>query len=80
MILEKLRQLNEDMLVIRKNDKKEVKKQKAIQKTLQDDKCFFKMTRDQAYVVLRDLGIEEGALRAIYLGLIDSDHIEQTEN
>ena len=74
MILEKLRQLNEDMLAINtnKDDKKEIKKQKTIQKMLKDDRCFFKMTIEQSYGVLRDLGIEEGALRQIYLELIDS--------
>ncbi len=55
-----------------KDDKKEIKKQKTIQKMLKDDRCFFKMTIEQSYGVLRDLGIEEGALRQIYLELIDS--------
>ncbi len=73
MILEKLRKINEDMLVLYKDDKAKTKRQKSIQKVLNDDKCFFKMTIDQSYDILRDLGIEEGALRSIYYKLIDTN-------
>lgn len=73
MILEKLRKINEDMLVLYKDDKAKTKRQKSIQKVLNDDKCFFKMTIEQSYDILRDLGIEEGALRSIYYKLIDTN-------
>lgn len=80
MILEKLRQLNENKIVLNEDDKKELKRQKEIQKMLEDDKCFFKMNIEQSYNVLRDLGIEEGALRAIYLELINATPKEEDES
>lgn len=78
VILEKLRDLNENMLALHKNDKKKVKRQKEIQKLLQDERCFFKMTIEQSYAILRDLGIEEAALRPIYLELLVSEVQEET--
>lgn len=71
-MLEKLRLINSKLLELKANDEVNFKKYALIDKILSDDKCFFKMSIEQAYAILRDLGIEEENLKAIYMELIDA--------
>lgn len=70
MMLEKLRLINNKFLEI-KTDENELKKHQLIKKVLNDDKCFFKMSIEQAYAILRDLDFSEEELKEIYSELID---------
>lgn len=70
MMLEKLRLINNKFLEI-KTDENELKKHQLIKKVLNDDKCFFKMSVEQAYAILRDLDFSEEELKGIYSELID---------
>lgn len=66
-MLEKLRILNKKMI-----EKSGSEKYLVIDKILADDKCFFKMSVEEAYAILRDLGIEDKNIRKIYLELVDA--------
>lgn len=66
-MLEKLRILNKKMI-----EKSGSEKYLVIDKILADDKCFFKMSVEESYAILRDLGIEEESIRKIYLELVDA--------
>ncbi len=66
-MLEKLRILNKKMI-----EKSGSEKYLVIDKILADDKCFFKMSVEEAYAILRDLGIEDENIRKIYLELVDA--------
>lgn len=70
-MLEKIRILNKKMIEqnIINNDKYLL-----IDKILADDKCFFKMSIEEAYAVLRDLGIDENNLRSVYIKLLDPQY------
>lgn len=70
MMLEKLRLINNKFLEIQ-TDENELKKHQLIKKVLNDDKCFFKMSVEQAYAILRDLDFSEEELKGIYSELID---------
>lgn len=70
MMLEKLRLINNKFLEI-KTDENELKKHQLIKKVLNDDKCFFKMSVEQAYAILRDLDFSKEELKEIYSELID---------
>ena len=70
MMLEKLRLINNKFLEI-KTDENELKKHQLIKKILNDDKCFFKMSVEQAYAILRDLDFSKEELKEIYSELID---------
>lgn len=70
MMLEKLRHINDKFLKV-KTDNDELKKHQLIKKILNDDKCFFKMSVEQAYAILRDLDFSEEELKGIYSELID---------
>lgn len=49
------------------------KKHELIKKILNEKNCFFKISIEQAYGILRDLGIEEKLLKAIYIQLLDEE-------
>lgn len=66
-MLEKLRILNKKFI-----EESGMEKYSVIDKILADDKCFFKMSVEEAYAILRDLGIEEESIRKVYLELIDT--------
>ena len=66
-MLEKLRILNKKFI-----EKSGMEKYSVIDKILADDKCFFTMSVEEAYAILRDLGIEEESIRKVYLELIDT--------
>lgn len=52
------------------NDERERKKFELICEKLKDDSCFLNMDIEHSYAVLRDLGIEESSVKAIYSDLI----------
>lgn len=66
-MVEKLRILNKKMI-----EKSGSEKYLVIDNILADDKCFFKMSVEEAYAILRDLGIEDENIRKIYLELVDA--------
>lgn len=70
-MLEKLRVINSKLIELYTSDEVKLKKHKLIEKILSDEKCFFKMSIEQAYAVLRDLGLREEDLKDIYSELID---------
>ena len=69
-MIEKLRHINNELIEL-SNDDYNLKKQRLIEKILSDDKCFFKISIEQAYAILRDLGLAENELKSIYMELID---------
>lgn len=71
-MIEKLRQINKKLIKLNLNNAEELKKQQIIEKILLDEKCFFKMSIEHAYSILRDLGVKESALKDTYEILIDS--------
>ena len=70
-MIEKLRALNEMLIVTSEDDLEELRKQKLIKKLLDDEKCFFKMDIESAYSLLRDLTIAEEDVEDVYCELID---------
>ena len=66
-MLETLRILNKKFI-----EKSGMEKYSVIDRILADDKGFFKMSVEEAYAILRDLGIEEESIRKVYLELIDT--------
>lgn len=69
-MIEKLRSINEDILATSK-DEETLNKHMIIKIILLDDNCFFKMSVEDAYAIMRDLGIPESELKYMYLKLVD---------
>lgn len=70
-MLNKLRELNEKQLkkYEKEGDFKNITAQKVIQQLLKPDDCFFKMTIEQAYTILHELGFDKKDYEKIYLEL-----------
>ncbi len=69
-MIEKLRSINEDILATSK-DEEILNRHMIIKIILLDDNCFFKMNVEDAYAIMRDLGIPETELKYMYLKLVD---------
>ena len=70
-MLNKLRELNEKQLkkYEKEGDFKNITAQKIIKELLKPEDCFFKMTIEQAYTILRELGFDSKDYEKIYLQL-----------
>ncbi len=69
-MINKLKELNEEILKRNLHNKKEYDKHLLIRRILKEKDCFHKLSIEQAYAILRDLHIEEENLEKIYLSLI----------
>ncbi len=69
-MIEKLRIINDKLIILNKNNKDNLKKYELIKKLLSDPDCFKKMNIESAYALLRDLEIKEKDLSSIYVELI----------
>lgn len=69
-MIDKLKNINEKLIKLNKNDKDEYEKQILISKLLKEDDCFLKIDIEYAYSILRDLGIDEKNLKKAYYELI----------
>ncbi len=70
-MIEKLRNINQKLIILNQNNEALLNKYKLIEKLLSDDKCFFKINIEEAYSILRDLQIDEKDIKNIYEDLID---------
>lgn len=67
---EKLIELNNKILELN-NGNDTYEKHVLIKKILSEKNCFLKMSIEQSYAILRDLGINENELKDVYLQLIN---------
>ena len=75
-MINKLKEINEQLIRINSNNNKELKKYLLIKEILNQDNCFFRMSIEQSYAILRDLRIPEKDLRNVYINLIDKKEIK----
>lgn len=70
-MIDKLKEINDSLIQINKNNPIEQKKYILIKKLLEDKNCFVKMDIKSAYAVLRDLKISEEHLKEVYIQLLE---------
>ena len=71
--LNEVRIMNDTMLLYLKKLGMDYRKNEIIKKILEDETCFFKMDKNDAYIVLRDVGIKNDNIDNIYSNLISND-------
>lgn len=69
-MIEKLKEINDKLIELNKDNKEELKKQILIKKILEEKDCFLKMNIEYAYAVLRDLKFSEDEIKKVYMQLI----------
>ena len=74
MQLQDIRLMNDTMILYLKKMGKSSKRNEIINNILNDDSCFFKMNKEDAHIILEDIGIEKDKINLIYSNLISSDN------
>ncbi len=67
--IEEIKLMNETMINYLKDKGLDIKRNEIIKQILQDEACFFKMSKEEAYIVLTDVGVKKN-IDEMYLNLI----------
>lgn len=73
MQLKDIRLINESMIKYLENLGKNPQRNVIIKNILEDDNCFKKMSKEDAYIVLKDIGVSEEKIDSIYLNLVSNN-------
>ncbi len=71
--LNELRLINDSNILYLKKINKSYKRNEIIKNILNDETCFFKMNKNDAYIILHDIGILDNQIDNIYQKLISYD-------
>ena len=74
MQLQNIRLMNDTMTLYLKKIGKSSKRNEIINNILKDDSCFFKMNKEDAYIILEDIGVEKDKINIIYSNLTSSNN------
>ena len=71
--LNELKLINDSNILYLKKLNRSYKINEIIKDILEDETCFFKMNQNDAYIILKDIGILSDQIDSIYQNLISSD-------
>lgn len=71
--LSELRLINDSNILYLKKLNRSYKRNEIIKNILNDETCFFKMNKNDAYMILKDIGILDNQIDTIYQKLISFD-------
>lgn len=71
--LSELKLINDSNILYLKKINRSYKRNEIIKNILNDETCFFKMNKNDAYIVLQDIGISDNQIDTMYQKLISSD-------
>ena len=71
--LNELKIINDSTIVYLKKLNRNYKRNGIIKHILDDDACFFKMNKNEAYIILQNIGISNEQIDSIYENLISSN-------
>ena len=69
---EKIKTMNKIMINTLKDNGKDFKKHQLIADILEDEECFLKMTKEEAFLIFENLNIKDEYKEIIYTELISS--------
>lgn len=75
-----LRMLNETEIIYNKKQNLSCEKNEILEKLLVDDAIFFKISKEDAYLILRKLGIPEEKIYINYMSLVSYDEYQRLIN
>ena len=78
--LSELRLINDSNILYLKKINRSYKRNEIIKNILNDETCFFKMNKNDAYMILKDIGILDNQIDNIYQKLISSDEFYNLYN
>ena len=78
--LSELRLINDSNILYLKKINRNYKRNEIVKNILDDETCFFKMNKNDAYIILQDIGILSEQIDTIYQKLISSDEFYRLFN
>lgn len=73
MELKEIRLMNESMIKYLESIGKNAQRNIIIKNILVDEKCFQKLDKEDAYMILKDIGISSEKIDYIYLNLVSNN-------
>lgn len=71
--IDEVKIMNDTMILYLKKLGMSYKRNEIIKKMLEDESCFFKMKKEDAYMILKDVGIQSENIDNVYAKLISND-------
>ena len=71
--LNEVKIMNDTMILYLKKLGMSYERNEIIRKILEDEACFFKMEKEDAYIILNDIGIQNENIDNVYSNLISND-------
>ena len=71
--IEQIKLMNDTTILYLKSIGESTKRNKIINKILEDETCFFKITKEDAITILEDIGVSKNNIETIYSDLISID-------
>ena len=72
--LEQIKLMNEIMILYLNKIGRNSERNEIIRKILNDENCFFKINKEDAYTILEDIGISKDKIELIYSELTSSEN------
>lgn len=66
--------MNDSMITYLKKIGEATQRNEIIKQILKDEACFFKIEKEDAYIILKDIGVSQEQVDSVYLKLISSDN------
>lgn len=73
MQLKDIKLMNESMIKYLESLGKSAQRNIIIKNILDDDECFKKLNKEDAYIILKDIGISNEKIDSIYLNLVSNN-------
>lgn len=70
MKLEDIRLMNDSMIKYLYSMGKSAERNEIIKHILEDDKCFQKLSKEDVYIILKDVGVSDEKIDSVYSNLV----------
>ena len=78
--IQQIKLMNETTILYLKKIGKNTRRNEIINKILEDESCFFKINKIDAYIILKDIGVSEKKLDEVYSELISKNNYYDLQN
>lgn len=74
MKLDDIRLMNDSMIKYLESMGKSTERNEIVKHILEDDKCFQKLSKEDMYIVLKDVGVSEEKIDVVYSNLVSTNN------
>lgn len=78
--IQQVKLMNETTILYLKRLGKNTKRNEIVNNILEDEACFFKLNKNDAYIILKDIGVSESKLDEVYSELISKNNYYDLQN